>query len=55
MKDNFKMYCDLGKKNEMLRGNAILTPEYLKTEVMNFCYMVLMIFVLPNNGFILYN
>lgn len=49
------MCGDLDKKNEKHREKAILAQIYLKAEIMSFCYIVLMIFVLPNNGFGLNN
>lgn len=55
MKEKSFTVLDLGKKNEKLGEKAILAQVYLKAEVMSFCYIVLMIFVLPNNGFGLYN
>lgn len=42
------------KKNEKLREKGILAQVYLKAE-MSFCYIILMIFVFPNNAFGLYN
>lgn len=45
------MCGDLDKKNEKYREKVILVQIYLKVEIMSFCYIVLMIFVLFNNGF----
>lgn len=48
------MCCDLEKRNKKLREKTILAQVYLKAE-MSFCYIVSIIFELPNNGFGLYN